>query len=122
MVTAFFQSTPVTVIMVLLALCFFVKSIAIAGKLWVPEHRKLTLDDEQLKGWRVLASVDALMTAAVWGGLLISTHIQEWEWGGMVLAIVGLVVSITAGWQTRKKYPYIDPATVKKSGKKKKKK
>lgn len=115
----FLHSQPVTLILSVLAFYYVVKFLAVAGKLWTPNHRKLTLDERQLRGWRVLESLECLGMAALWAGLLLSAYVNTW--GGIAVGIVGVLLYVGIKAVMMKKYPYIDPASVKKSGKKKKK-
>ena len=102
-----------------LAVYFIAEFAAVAFKLWTPQSRLKTLNDEQLRGWRINQAVMVLGMAVLWLGLLL---------GGLVtaklywLALPGAAVYAVFTARMMKKYPYIDPATVQKSGKKKKKK
>ena len=102
-----------------LAVYFIAEFAAVAFKLWTPQSRLKTLNDEQLRGWRINQAVMVLGMAVLWLGLLL---------GGLVtaklywLALPGAAVYAAFKVRMMKKYPYIDPAAVQQSGKKKKKK
>lgn len=119
----FFTSQPVTVVLVVLIVYFAAKLFAVASKLWVPRNRKLTLSEHQLKGWRVLVSLESIAMLLVWVGILVGIRVNPY---GFAAALVGVALYAVMKWLLMKRYPYIDPATVKKTsyenGKKVKKK
>lgn len=115
----FFQSHPIWVILGILAAYFALKLICVASRVWTPRHRLATLDEKQLRGWRITASLEALGMALLWLGLLLGLVLTPYAFA---LAAAGAVVYALFKVRMMKKYPYIDPATVKKSGGKKKKK
>ena len=119
----FFASQPVTVVLVVLIVYFAAKLLAVATKIWVPRNRKLTLSEHQLKGWRVLVSLEAGSMILIWAGILVGTKVDPC---GFAAALVGVALYAVIKWLIMKRYPYIDPATVKKTsyenGKKVKKK
>ncbi len=114
----FLQAHPVQVILGVLAAYFALKFICVAFKIWTPKHRLATLDEQQLKGWRIAASLEALGMALLWLGLLLGLALTPYAF---ILTAAGAVIFALFKSILMKKYPYIDPATVKKSGKKKKK-
>ena len=114
----FFQSHPVWVVLGVLAAYFALKFVCIAFKFWTPKHRTATLDDRQLRLWRIVSSLESLGMVLLWLGLLIGLVFTPYAFAA---AAAGAVAYALCKVFLMKKFPYIDPATVKKSGKKKKK-
>lgn len=111
-------SQAVLTIFGILAVYFGVKLAAVAFGLWTPRHRRLTLDEAQLKGWRRACALESAGLACLWLGLLLGLTLSPY---GYALAAAGAAAFAACKAYLIKKYPYIDPDTVKKSGKKKKK-
>ena len=111
-------SQAVLTIFGILAVYFGVKLVAVAFRLWTPRHRSLTMDEAQLKGWRRACALESAGLACLWLGLLLGLTLSPY---GYALAVAGAAVFAACKAYLIKKYPYIDPDTVKKSGKKRKK-
>ena len=74
--------------------------------------------EAQLKGWRRACALESAGLACLWLGLLLGLTLSPY---GYALAVAGAAVFAACKAYLIKKYPYIDPDTVKKSGKKRKK-
>ena len=105
----------------LLAAYFAVKMIAVGAKFWTPRNRSLTLSAEDLDGWRVQETLLTLSAALFWAGLVLGGFFGA---RGYWLAVAAFIIFVVLKIVMMKRYPYIDPATVKtgskKNGKKKK--
>ncbi len=113
------HSQAVLTVLGLLAVYFAIKLIALVVAKWTPRNRALTLDDGQLKQWRITAAMESAGMTALWLGLLLGLALSPYAFA---LAAAGAIVYAMFKVRMVKKFPYIDPATVKKSGGKKKKK
>lgn len=113
------HSQAVLTVLGLLAVYFAIKLIALVAAKWTPRNRALTLDDGQLKQWRLTAAMESAGMTALWLGLLLGLALSPYAFA---LAAGGAIVYALFKVRMVKKFPYIDPATVKKSGGKKKKK
>lgn len=113
-------SQAVLALLGLLTAYFGIKLLALVVSKWTPRSRALTLDAEQLKGWRITAALGTAGMACLWLGLLLALALDIPQC--YLLTAAGAVVYAAFKVRMVKKYPYIDPSTVKKGGKKKKKK
>ena len=111
------QSEAVLTLLGIAAVYCGLKLIFLVFKLWTPRNRTMTLDEKQLGKWRVLASLEALSLGCLFLGLLLGLAVNS---VCFALAAAGAVAFVICKALLMKKFPYIDPATVKKSGKKKK--
>ena len=112
------HSEAVLALLGLAAVYCGMKLLSLVLKLWTPKNRAMTLDEKQLGKWRVLASLEALSLLCLFLGLLLGLAVNS---VCFLLAAAGAVAFMICKALLMKKFPYIDPATVKKSGKKKKK-
>ena len=115
----FLRSTPVMSILAVLTIYFAIKLIAVVGKFWTPRHRQLTLDEQQLKGWRLTTAMENVGLLVLLIGILVGIQINSYGFG---VALIGVAIFAIFKTIIMKKYPYIDPDTVKKKNGKKKKK
>ena len=115
----FLQSETALAVFVLLAVYFAIKFVAAAGGFWIPQNRKKTLTEAQLRAWRLVSAMGSLGMAALWAGLIVGTRVHP---NGYFIALAGLVVFVIFKIVMMKKFPYIDPSTVRNPNKKKKKK
>ena len=102
----------------ILAAYFALKLIALTAAHWTPRNRALTLDEDRLKKWRITAVLESAGMVCLWLGLLLGIVLSPYVF---VLAAAGAIVYAFAKVHMVKHFPYIDPATVKKGKKKKKK-
>ena len=91
----FFTSQPVTVILAILIVYFAAKLIAVAFKIWVPRNRKLTLSEHQLKGWRILVSLESIAMILIWAGILVGIRVNPY---GFAAALVGVAMYAVMKW------------------------
>ena len=115
---AFLHSQAVLIICGFLAAYFAAKIIAVLFQLWIPQHRKETLSDAQLRTWRATTALEALGLGLVFFGLWLGA--ATLMNAAYAASLVGVVVFVIFKAINMKKFPYIDPKTVKKSKKKKK--
>ena len=102
----------------ILAAYFALKLIALTAAHWTPRNRALTLDEDRPKKWRITAVLESAGMVCLWLGLLLGIVLSPYVF---VLAAAGAIVYAFAKVHMVKHFPYIDPATVKKGKKKKKK-
>ena len=102
----------------ILAAYFALKLIALTAAHWTPRNRVLTLDEDRLKKWRITAVLESAGMVCLWLGLLLGIVLSPYVF---VLAAAGAIVYAFAKVHMVKHFPYIDPATVRKGKKKKKK-
>ena len=102
----------------ILAAYFALKLIALTAAHWTPRNRALTLDEDRLKKWRITAVLESAGMVCLWLGLLLGIVLSPYVF---VLAAAGAIVYAFAKVHMVKHFPYIDPSTVKKGKRKKKK-
>ena len=113
------HSQAVLTVLGLLAAYYAIKFVAVASSRWTPRNRTLTLDETQLKKWRFTAALESAGMVGLWLGLLLGIVLSPYAFA---LAAAGAIVYALLKVRMVKKFPYIDPSTVKKSGGKKKNK
>ena len=116
---AFLSSQAFLTLLGILAVYFSVKTLAVALKLWTPQHRLKTLDAPALHAWRIAAALEAAGLALIFFALLAAQLAENTAL--YLLCAAGAVLFAAAKTVLIRKFPYMDPETVKKSGKKKKK-
>ena len=112
------SSQAVLGVLGILAVYFALKLIALTAARWTPRNRALTLDEDRLKKWRRTAVLESAGMVCFWLGLLLGIVLSPYVF---VLAAAGAILYAFAKVHMVKHFPYIDPATVKKGKRKKKK-